>query len=167
MMDKLKGINRKMLAGALAAVIAVGAIWGITAAVRATTASAVSVVRVSDLNYGSYMDWQNSVSGMVTTEAEQNIYLSDTEKVQEVLVTEGQAVHKGDVLLRYDTRGTMLSLEKEMLNRERIELEITVAKENIRILENTSPASEGGDFGFVADFVEINPAQVLSKAQVY
>ena len=167
MMDKLKGINKKMLAGALAAVIAVGAIWGITAAVRATTASAVSVVRVSDLNYGSYMDWQNSVSGMVTTEAEQNIYLSDTEKVQEVLVTEGQAVHKGDVLLRYDTRGTMLSLEKEKLNRERIELEITVAKENIRILENTSPASEGGDFGFVADFVEIDPAQVLSKAQVY
>lgn len=167
MMDKIKGINKKTLAGVLAAVIAVGAVWGITAAVRATTASAVPVVRVSDLNYGSFMDWQNNVSGIVTTEAEQNIYLSDTEKVQEVLVTEGQAVHKGDVLLRYDTRGTMLSLEKEKLNRERIELEITVAKENIRILENASPASEGGDFGFVADFVEIDPAQVLSKAQVY
>ena len=167
MMDKIKGINKKTLAGVLAAVIAVGAVWGITVAVRATTASAVPVVRVSDLNYGSYMDWQNSVSGIVTTEAEQNIYLSDTEKVQEVLVTEGQAVHKGDVLLRYDTRGTMLSLEKEKLNRERIELEITVAKENIRILENASPVSEGGDFGFVADFVEIDPAQVLSQAQVY
>lgn len=167
MMDKIKGINKKTLAGVLAAVIAVGAVWGITAAVRATTASAVPVVRVSDLNYGSFMDWQNSVSGIVTTEAEQNIYLSDTEKVQEVLVTEGQAVHKGDVLLRYDTRGTMLSLEKEKLNRERIELEITVAKENIRILENASPVSEGGDFSFVADFAEIDPAQVLSKAQVY
>ena len=86
MTEKLKGSKKRITAAVIAAVLAVAAVAGIAAAVRATTASTVPVVPVSDLNYGSYLDWQNSVTGMITTEAEQNIYLSDTEKVQEVLV---------------------------------------------------------------------------------
>ena len=167
MMDKLQG-NRKRITAALAAVVLLfAAIAGIAAAVRATTASAVAVIPVSDLNYGNYLDWQNSVSGRITTEAEQNIYLSDTEKVQEVAVQEGQAVRKGDVLLIYDTESTRLSLQKEEVKREKIELEIEVAKENIKTLENTSAVSDGDDFGLIGDFVEVDPAEVLAKAQVH
>ena len=148
-------------------VLAAAIVAGIVAGVRSTTSSTVAVLPVADLNYGNYLDWQNSVTGMITTEAEQNVYLSDTEKVEEVLVQEGQAVHKGDVLLRYDTRGTELKLEKEKLNREKIELAITVAKENIKILENTSPTSDGGDFDLVWDFGEFDQVDTLSKAQVH
>ena len=167
MMDKLQG-NKKRITAALAAVVLLfAAIAGIAAAVRATTASAVAVIPVSDLNYGNYLDWQNSVSGRITTEAEQNIYLSDTEKVQEVAVQEGQAVRKGDVLLLYDTESTRLSLQKEEVRREKIELEIEVAKENIKTLENTSAVSDGDDFGLIGDFIETDPAEVLAKAQVH
>ena len=167
MFNNLKGNKKKVMAGGISLVLAAAIVAGIVAGVRSTTSSTVAVLPVADLNYGNYLDWQNSVTGMITTEAEQNVYLSDTEKVEEVLVQEGQAVHKGDVLLRYDTRGTELKLEKEKLNREKIELAITVAKENIKILENTSPTSDGGDFDLVWDFGEFDQVDTLSKAQVH
>ena len=167
MMDKLGGNKKRITAALIAVVLTFAAVAGIASAVRATTSSTVAVVPVSDLNYGNYLDWQNSVSGKITTEAEQNIYLSDTEKVQEVVVQEGQAVRKGDVLLRYDTESTRLSLEKEEVNREKIELDIVVAKENIKTLENTSAVSDEGDFGLIGDFTETDPAEVLSKAAVH
>ena len=167
MLNKLKDNKKKAMAAAVSLVLAAALIAGIVSGVRSTTSSSIAVVPVSDLNYGNYLDWQNSVTGMITTEAEQNIYLSDTEKVEEVLVQEGQAVHKGDVLLRYDTRATELKLEKEKLNREKIELAITVAKENIKTLENTSPTSEGGDFDLTWDFGEFEEVDVMSRAEVH
>ena len=167
MMDKLTGSKKRITAALIAIVLTFAAVAGIAAAVRATTASTVAVIPVSDLNYGNYLDWQNNVTGMITTEAEQNIYLSDTEKVQEVAVQEGQVVRKGDVLLRYDTESTRLSLEKEKVKREKIELDIEVAKENIKTLENTSADSDGGDFGLIGDFIETDPAEVLAKASVH
>ena len=167
MMEKHKGNKKRLAAGLTAAVLLAASVFGIASAVRATTAQAVPVVPVNDLNYGSYLDWQNSVTGMITTEAEQNVYLTSTEKVQEVLVQEGQAVRKGDVLLRYDTRSTELALEKEKVKKEKIELDIEVARENIRTLENASPSSDGDGFGFVEDFAEVEAVDVLSKAVVY
>ena len=167
MMDKLTGSKKRITAALIAIVLTFAAVAGIAAAVRATTASTVAVIPVSDLNYGNYLDWQNNVTGKITTEAEQNIYLSDTEKVQEVAVQEGQIVRKGDVLLRYDTESTRLSLEKEKAKREKIELDIEVAKENIKTLENTSADSDGGDFGLIGDFIETDPAEVLAKASVH
>ena len=167
MMDKLTGSKKRITAALIAIVLTFAAVAGIVAAVRATTASTVAVIPVSDLNYGNYLDWQNNVTGKITTEAEQNIYLSDTEKVQEVAVQEGQVVRKGDVLLRYDTESTRLSLEKEKVKREKIELDIEVAKENIKTLENASADSDGGDFGLIGDFIETDPAEVLAKASVH
>ena len=167
MMDKLTGSKKRITAALIAIVLTFAAVAGIVAAVRATTASTVAVIPVSDLNYGNYLDWQNNVTGKITTEAEQNIYLSDTEKVKEVAVQEGQVVRKGDVLLRYDTESTRLSLEKEKVKREKIELDIEVAKENIKTLENTSADSDGGDFGLIGDFIETDPAEVLAKASVH
>ena len=71
------------------------------------------------------------------------------------------------MLLRYDTESTRLSLEKEKVKREKIELDIEVAKENIKTLENTSADSDGGDFGLIGDFIETDPAEVLAKASVH
>ena len=161
--------NKKKITIITASVLAlVLAVAGIAAAVRATTSTTVPVLPVSNLNYGEMMDWENSVTGTVTSDGEQNIYLSDTETVEEVLVSEGQSVHKGDVLLRYDTRATKLKLEKEKINREKIELSIEVARENLRKLEQTSPVSEDeGDFGFPDDFLEFDETEVYEKATVY
>ncbi len=161
--------NKKKITIAAASVLAgVLAVTGIAAAVRATTSSTVPVFAVSGLNYGAYMDWENSVSGMVTADAEQNVYLSDTETVEEVLVSEGQAVHKGDVLLKYDTTSTKMKLEKEKINREKIELDIEVAKANLETLNNVSPVSDDeGGFDMLGDFEEFDDKEVYKKATVY
>ena len=130
-MKKLIENNKKITAAVLALILGAAAVFGIAAAVRATTSSTVMVVRASELNYGEYLDWQNSVAGMITTDAEQDVYLSDTEVVEEVLVAEGQSVHKGDVLMRYDTTSTKLSLEKEKINYEKIQ-DIGITCESFR-----------------------------------
>ena len=150
----------------LALILGAAAVFGIAAAVRATTSSTVMVVRASELNYGEYLDWQNSVAGMITTDAEQDVYLSDTEVVEEVLVAEGQSVHKGDVLMRYDTTSTKLSLEKEKINYEKLLLQVQVAEENLRKLQAKSPVSDG-DFGFIGDFGEYEAEEQMKKAEVY
>ena len=165
-MKKLIENNKKITAAVLALILGVAAVIGIVAAVRATTSSTVMVVRASELNYGEYLDWQNSVAGMITTDAEQDVYLSDTEVIEEVLVTEGQSVHKGDVLMRYDTTSTKLSLEKEKINYEKLLLEVQVAEENLRKLNAKSPISDGG-FGVIDDFGEFDPVEQMEKATVY
>ena len=137
-MKKLIENNKKITAAVLALILGAAAVFGIAAAVRATTSSTVMVVRASELNYGEYLDWQNSVAGMITTDAEQDVYLSDTEVVEEVLVAEGQSVHKGDVLMRYDTTSTKLSLEKEKINYEKLLLQVQVAEENLRRTDEES-----------------------------
>ena len=167
MISNLKDNKKRITAIVIAAVLAIAAVAGIAAGVRATTSSTVPVVPVSQLNYGEYLDWQNSITGIITTDAEQAIYLSDTEKVEEVVVEEGQSVHKGDVLLRYDISSTKLNLEKEKINRERIELSIDVAKQNIKTLENTSPVSDSDEIGFMEDFEELAMEETLKKAKVH
>ena len=168
-MKELNSKGKRIIAAAAALVIGAGTVFGIGTAVRKTTASSVPVISVSSINNGMWLDWDNSVNGIITADAEQNIYLSDTEKVKEVLVTEGQAVHKGDVLMRYDTKSTRLSLEKEKVNRERIELGIEVAKENIRTLESISPVADIGEGAFLAeDFLGMEAfTDSLKKATVY
>ena len=168
-MKNISKNGKRILAVVAAAVVGTGAVFGIGTAVRKTTSSSVLVIPVSSVNYSIWMGSENSVSGMITSEAEQAVYVSDTVKVQEVLVKEGQAVHKGDPLLRYDTKSTRLSLEKEQINRERIELGIEVARENIKTLERISPISDGdggfsrpGDFGMMAAYEE-----AIEKAEVY
>lgn len=165
-MKKLIENNKKITAAVLALILGAAAVFGIAAAVRATTSSTVMVVRASELNYGEYLDWQNSVAGMITTDAEQDVYLSDTEVVEEVLVAEGQSVHKGDVLMRYDTTSTKLSLEKEKINYEKLLLQVQVAEENLRKLQAKSPVSDG-DFGFIGDFGEYEAEEQMKKAEVY
>ncbi len=129
--------------------VIVGAGAGISTAVRATTQNGkVMVVPVSDLNYGGY-DYGNysSMSGQVTADAAQNVYVNDTETVESVSVTPGQSVKKGDVLLTFDTNKTSLGLQQEQLNHKKIELDIEVAKKNIETLNKLKPVSDSGGGG--------------------
>lgn len=144
-MSNQKGRNRKILTVGLACVIGAGAVAGIAVAVRSTTTSAVLVVPASELNYGGWYGDSSSMSGTITTDAEQNVYLSDTETVDRVLVREGQAVHRGDVLMTYDTETTQLNLEKEEVAREQIQLNMKVARQNLQTLGSIRPSSGGAD----------------------
>ena len=138
--------SKKILAGVLTAVIAVGAVSGIVLGVRAANRQPVMVVSAGELNYGG--GWYSSeMQGMITSDVSQDVYLTDTQTVSEVMVKEGDTVQEGDVLLTYDTAMTSLNLEREKLNRQQIDLKVQVAQENLKKLRNTKPVSDNGGTG--------------------
>lgn len=150
-------VKKRIVSVIVTAAVIVGASAGITTAVRVTTQNnRVMVVPVSDLNTGGYFyGGGGSMSGQVTTDASQNVYVSDTETVESVSVREGQSVKEGDVLLTFDTRKTSLGLQQEQLNHQKIELDIEVAKKNIETLNKLKPVSDSDGGG--GDIVPVIP----------
>ena len=149
----MTGRSKKVVSVILTAAVLSGAAAGISVAVRKTTSSSGTalVISVNDVSYSGYMmDMAASMSGYVTTDAMQNVYLTDAETVSKVCVKEGQTVRKGDVLLEYDTSKTSLGLEKEKLNLQQIQLKMEVARKNLETLKTLKPVSDsdgGGDYG--------------------
>lgn len=133
--------KKRVLAGTLCGVLALGAGGGIYAGVRAAGREPVMVIQASELNQGGYFGNGTAMDGLVTSDVSQDIYLQDTETVSRVLVQEGDSVRQGDVLLEYDTTQTQLNLEREKLNREQIYLNIQAAQQNLKTLKNTKPVS--------------------------
>lgn len=160
----LKKMNKKrIIAAVLILCLLAGGVYGVAQAILNTTSSrTVMVIQASEVNYGGwYYDQTANTSGRVTTEAVQNIYLSDTLTVKEVCVQEGQPVKKGDVLLIYDETQTSLALEKAELNLAQVQLGIQVAEKNLDTLHGLSPVSGGGggDIIFPDETSEPDPAE--------
>ena len=134
---------KKILAILLSVILGCGAIGGVIYGVTKSQERAVTVIPASEVNYGGgNWDYTTSVSGLVTADAAQDIYLSSTETVSEVMVVEGQAVREGDVLMAYDTTTTNMNLEKEKLAQQQIQLRIDVANKNLETLRRLTPYSE-------------------------
>ena len=126
----------------IAAFIAAGVLLlgGVTVyAVKTSSQSTVKVVSVSDMSGGG--GWSdNSLSGNITSDVSQNIYLADSQKVKKIYVKEGDTVKVGDDLLTYD-----MTLENLDLEKQGIELNIEKANREITKLKNTKPSSDNGN----------------------
>ena len=172
----LKKMNKKrVIAVVLILCLLAGGVYGVAQAILNTTSSrTVMVIQASEVNNGGwYYDSTANTSGRVTTEAVQNIYLSDTLTVKEVCVQEGQPVKKGDVLLIYDETQSSLALEKAELNLEQVQLGIQVAERNLDTLHGLSPVSGdgGGEAIFPDETSEPDPAEqraeILERLKAY
>ena len=123
----------------IAAFIAAGVLLlgGVTVyAVKTSSQSTVKVVSVSDMSGGG--GWSdNSLSGNITSDVSQNIYLADSQKVKKIYVKEGDTVKVGDDLLTYDMTLENLDLEMKKLEKQGIELNIEKANREITKLKNT------------------------------
>ena len=131
----------------IAAFIAAGVLLlgGVTVyAVKTSSQSTVKVVSVSDMSGGG--GWSdNSLSGNITSDVSQNIYLADSQKVKKIYVKEGDTVKVGDDLLTYDMTLENLDLEMKKLEKQGIELNIEKANTEITKLKNTKPSSDNGN----------------------
>ena len=113
-------------------------------AVKTSSQSTVKVVSVSDMSGGG--GWSdNSLSGNITSDVSQNIYLADSQTVKKIHVKEGDTVKIGDDLLTYDMTLENLDLEMKKLEKQGIELNIEKAKREITKLKNTKPSSDNGN----------------------
>ena len=131
----------------IAAFIAAGVLLlgGVTVyAVKTSSQSTVKVVSVSDMSGGG--GWSdNSLSGNITSDVSQNIYLADSQKVKKIYVQDGDTVKVGDDLLTYDMTLENLDLEMKKLEKQGIELNIEKANREITKLKNTKPSSDNGN----------------------
>lgn len=131
----------------IAAFIAAGVflLGGVTVyAVKTSSQSTVKVVSVSNMSGGG--GWSdNSLSGNITSDVSQNIYLADSQTVKKIYVKEGDTVKVGDDLLTYDMTLENLDLEMKKLEKQGIELNIEKAKREITKLKNTKPSSDNGN----------------------
>ena len=148
--------KKNILLPLIAACAVLLAACGIAYAIRKSQEKTVMVISAASLNYGGgFYDASVTMDGTVTADVSQDIYISSTQTVDDVFVTEGQRVYVGDKLLSYDTVKTSMNLEKEKINKEQIELRIDVARRNLVTLKKLKPVSsesepaeesdEGGD----------------------
>ena len=66
------------------------------------------------LNYGYYGNSETSY-GVVTNDSSQEVYLDDSNKVQEVYVSKGDTVKEGDPLIQYDTSEAEIDIQRKTL----------------------------------------------------
>lgn len=119
-------------------------IAGIVAAVILLPTKELSPVYVYSMNdyLAGYMSWEgnNSTSyGNVSTDRIQPVYLTETQTITEVKVTEGQKVKKGDVLFTYDTALSDLNLQKADLEIQQKKINLKNAQEELAQIRKMKP----------------------------
>ena len=129
-----KTVKRGLLIAAGVAA-ACGIVWGGLTLARNAHRGNVNVYAVSDFSMTNYWGDTSQTSGMVSTDKMQKIFLSDTQKVKNVYVEEGQSVKKGDKLLSYDTTLTSLDVERAQIAYEKQQLQLETAKKELERLK--------------------------------
>lgn len=86
-----------------------------------------------------YYDYTGESSGMVTTDRVQNVFLTETQTVNEILVSEGQKVKKGDVLFTYDTTLSDIQLMQKDLAVQQAKLDLETAQKELRVINSYVP----------------------------
>lgn len=88
-----------------------------------------------------YYEGTGESSGMVTTDRIQPVYLTGTQTITDILVTEGQQVKKGDVLFTYDTTLSDIELQKKDISVQQAKLDLETAKQELAVINSYVPIS--------------------------
>ena len=126
---------KRWLLIAVGVVALCGVVWGGLKLAGNARRGSVNVYAVSDFAMTDYWGDTSQTSGMVSTDKMQKVFLSDTQKIRQVYVQEGQSVKKGDKLLSYDTTLTALDIERAQIDYERQQLQQENAKKELERLE--------------------------------
>lgn len=136
----LKGLKAKKWVIVLSAsVLVVALIVGIVLGISRTGGDPVPVYNFNDIGMTEYWGDTQESYGPVSTDRIQTVFLSDTQTVTEVAVSEGDTVKKGDLLLRFDTTLNDLKLERKRLETEKARLELEDSKQRLKEIKNMRP----------------------------
>ena len=100
-----------------------------------------NVISVAELNSG-YYGGTVSLNGYVTDEASQNVYLKENQKIEEIYVSPGDRVTKGQALAALDKESVRLQLEEEELKNQSLQLQIQKCRQDLSELEKGKIPSE-------------------------
>lgn len=133
-----KGVKAAIIAivcVVVAVAILIGVLWYIG---RDTTP--VNVISVTDVGMsGDNFGGMNYYYGSVRSDNIQSVFVSDSQIVTEVLVKEGQAVKKGDPLLRYDTTLSDIQLERAEISVKQAQLALENARKDLDRINGMKP----------------------------
>ena len=121
----------------IAIIIAAGA--GTVAAVKFRGGDPVNVYPMWNIAMDGYWGDVSETEGLVRTDKMQSVYISGTQQVVEVLVTEGQTVKAGDVLAVFDTTLSDIELERQRLTVEKTELMLQQAQKDLKVINGYVP----------------------------
>lgn len=138
-----KAVKTTLLTLAILAAVS-GLVYGVLLLARGS-GGAVKVYAVQDFSMTDYVDGGTETSGSVKADHLQNVYLSGTQQVTEVLAKEGQQVNKGDVLLRYDTTLSDLALQQAKIQAQKLQAQLETARRELTALQNQQPSTPSKD----------------------
>ena len=144
----MKKVKNKIVVRVGAGVLAVAVVTGTVLGVRAARggSNAVGVYELSGLSSDAdNMGMGSEMSGTVSADEVQTVYVSDTQTVTKVFVEEGQQVRKGDVLLTYDTTLTDIELTRKELEIQKQKLELEKMQKQVKTRKrlDAAPPEEG------------------------
>ncbi len=135
---KLNKKGRKILLSVTAVLLVAAIGAGIWFGAQGS-AEPVGVYPFEYLGMTEYWGDNQESYGPVTTDRIQTVFLSDTQTVTEVLVSQGDAVKKGDPLITFDTTLSDLQLERKRLDVEKLKLQLDEAEQKLKDIRNMKP----------------------------
>lgn len=121
--------QKKILIAVTAVVLVIAMGLGIWYAVIQNSAEPVGVYPFQYIGMTEYWGDNQESYGPVTTDKIQTIFLTETQTITEVLVSAGDEVKKGDLLMTFDTTLTDIALERKRLEVEKLKLQHTEAQQ--------------------------------------
>ncbi len=134
-----KGKSKKWLKYIIIIAIILAIIAGIITFFVTRKKNEVPVYSVSDVGNINYWENNSRTEGMIKEDKMQSVYLSSTQKVEKVMVKEGQKVKVGDTLLKYNTTLSNLELERKGLDIKKAELELSNAQKELEKIRTYKP----------------------------
>lgn len=136
---KKRSAGKKILISLICVVVAAALGIGAWVLIQRSQAEPVKVFSFQFLGMTEYWGDSTESYGFVRADGIQAVYLSETQTVTSVLVQEGDAVKKGDVLLTYDTTLSDLDLERKRLGVEKLKLQLSDAEERLGEIKDMKP----------------------------
>ena len=132
-MNESKKLPRWARTTIIAAIIAAavgGAVFG-GLSIAKNRQGGVKVYSAGDL--AEYNTWasQAETQGLVTTDKIQSVYITPTQKITEIYISEGEYVYAGDPILAFDTTLTDLELERQGIKVQQLGLDLEEAKRDL------------------------------------
>lgn len=136
---KNKVFSKKVLIIVLIIILVIAGIgYGIYYLVK-NNKKEVPVYSVSDIGMTDYWQDSNYSDGVIKEDKSQSIYLSSTQKIDKILVKEGDTVKKGTLLIKYNTTLSSLEVEKKQIEIKKMELELENENKKLEEIKNYVP----------------------------
>ena len=132
-------IIKRLLIVVLVLALVAGGTYGGLVAYKKANAKPVNVYSLENISMTEYWGDTSQTSGMVTTDKLQKVYVTPSQNVTEVCVTEGQTVSVGDPLLVYDSTLSDIDLQKAEISLKKLNADLEKAKKEFQVMQTLRP----------------------------